>query len=87
MGDYVDKGPTSRHTVEFVKNLTTAFPTKVTAILGNHELELLRDRDARMMPYQRYSSYTHAVVSSYLPECVDIHFLSVISPHNNHCYK
>ena len=62
MGDYVDKGPTSRHTVEFVKNLTTAFPTKVTGILGNHELELLRDRDSRMMPYQRYSSYTHAVV-------------------------
>lgn len=62
MGDYVDKGPTSRHTVEFVKNLTTTFPTKVTAILGNHELELLRDRDTRMMPYQRYSSYTHAVV-------------------------
>ena len=62
MGDYVDKGPTSRHTVEFVKNLTAAFPTKVTGILGNHELELLRDRDARMMPYQRYSSYTHAVV-------------------------
>ena len=62
MGDYVDKGPTSKHTVEFVKNLTTAFPTKVTAILGNHELELLRDRDARMLPYQRYSSYTHAVV-------------------------
>jgi predicted MPP superfamily phosphohydrolase len=43
MGDYVDKGPTSKHTVEFVKNLTTAFPTKVTAILGNHELELLRE--------------------------------------------
>ena len=62
MGDYVDKGPTSRHTVEFVKNLTIAFPNKVTAILGNHELELLRDRDSRMMPYQRYSSYTHAVV-------------------------
>jgi hypothetical protein len=62
MGDYVDKGPTSKHTVEFVKNLTTAFPTKVTAILGNHELELLRDRDARIFPYQRYSSYTHAVV-------------------------
>ena len=62
MGDYVDKGPTSKQTVEFVKNLTDTFPNKVTAILGNHELELLRDRDSRMAPYQRYSSYTHAVV-------------------------
>lgn len=62
MGDYVDKGPTSKQTVEFVKNLTDVFPNKVTAILGNHELELLRDRDSRMAPYQRYSSYTHAVV-------------------------
>lgn len=62
MGDYVDKGPTSKQTVEFVKNLTVSFPLKVTAILGNHELELLRDRDSRMSPYQRYSSYMHAVV-------------------------
>ena len=62
MGDYVDKGPTSKHTVEFVKNLTATFPDKVTAILGNHELELLRDRDSRLLGFQRYSSYTHAVV-------------------------
>jgi hypothetical protein len=46
LGDYVDKGPTSRQTLEFVKSLTDEFPDKVTAILGNHEIELLRDRDA-----------------------------------------
>lgn len=62
MGDYVDKGPTSKQTVQFVKDLTTAFPDKVTAILGNHELELLRDRDARIPPESRYSSYSFAVV-------------------------
>ena len=62
MGDYVDKGPQSKQTVEFVKDLTTAFPDKVTAILGNHELELLRDRDARIPPEGRYSAYSYATV-------------------------
>lgn len=62
MGDYVDKGPTAKQTVEFVKSLTKAFPNKVTAILGNHELELLRDRDARITPPERYSSYSYATV-------------------------
>jgi hypothetical protein len=47
MGDYVDKGPTSRQTVEYVKQLTEHFPDHVTALLGNHELELLLDRDVR----------------------------------------
>ena len=61
MGDYVDKGPTSRQTVEFVKDLTTAFPDRVTAILGNHELELLRDREAPS-PVDRYSAYSYATV-------------------------
>ena len=46
LGDYIDKGPTSRQTLEFVKSLTDQFPDHVTAILGNHEIELLRDRDA-----------------------------------------
>lgn len=62
MGDYVDKGPTARQTVEFVRALTLAFPDKVTAILGNHELELLRDRDARIKDYDRYSAYSYATV-------------------------
>eukprot|EP00584_Thalassiosira_punctigera_P000192 CAMPEP_0172537846 /NCGR_PEP_ID=MMETSP1067-20121228/9374_1 /TAXON_ID=265564 ORGANISM="Thalassiosira punctigera, Strain Tpunct2005C2" /NCGR_SAMPLE_ID=MMETSP1067 /ASSEMBLY_ACC=CAM_ASM_000444 /LENGTH=441 /DNA_ID=CAMNT_0013323237 /DNA_START=122 /DNA_END=1444 /DNA_ORIENTATION=+ len=62
MGDYIDKGPTSRQTVEFVKDLTDAFPDKITAILGNHELELLRDRDVRIKPVDRYSAYSYAVV-------------------------
>ena len=46
LGDYIDKGPTSRQTLEFVKSLTDQFPDHVTAILGNHEIELLLDRDA-----------------------------------------
>jgi hypothetical protein len=62
MGDYVDKGPTARQTVEFVRNLTIAFPDKVAAILGNHELELLRDRDPRIPPVERYSAYSYATV-------------------------
>jgi predicted MPP superfamily phosphohydrolase len=44
LGDYTDKGPTSRQTVEFVKSLTEKYPQQVTALLGNHEVELLRDR-------------------------------------------
>jgi Calcineurin-like phosphoesterase len=44
LGDYVDKGIQSRQTVEFVKELTERYPQQVTALLGNHELELLRDR-------------------------------------------
>jgi hypothetical protein len=44
MGDYIDKGPYSYQTLLYVKSLTMAFPDKVTALMGNHELELLRDR-------------------------------------------
>jgi predicted MPP superfamily phosphohydrolase len=45
LGDYVDKGPQSKQVVEFVMSLTEAFPNQVTAIMGNHEIELLLDRD------------------------------------------
>ena len=45
VGDYVDKGPTSRQVVELVKGLTERYPEQVTALLGNHEMELLLDRD------------------------------------------
>lgn len=62
MGDYVDKGPTSKQTVEFVRDLTLRFPDRVTALLGNHELELLRDRDARISPESRYGSYSYASI-------------------------
>ncbi|KAL7489600.1 hypothetical protein ACHAW6_015254 [Cyclotella cf. meneghiniana] len=62
MGDYVDKGPTSKQTVQFVRDLTLTFPNRVTALLGNHELELLRDRDARIKPDQRYASFSYASV-------------------------
>ena len=62
MGDYVDKGPTAKQTVEFVRHLTIHFPNNVHAILGNHELELLRDRDDRISPVDRYSAYSYATV-------------------------
>lgn len=44
LGDYVDKGIQSKGTIEFVKHLTETYPKQVTALLGNHEIELLRDR-------------------------------------------
>ena len=47
LGDYCDKGPFSFQTMRFVKSLTDTFPDKVTALMGNHELELLRDRDVK----------------------------------------
>jgi hypothetical protein len=50
MGDYVDKGPYSLQTMQLVRSLTEAFPDKVTALMGNHELELLRDRDDSREP-------------------------------------
>lgn len=53
MGDYVDKGPQSKQVIDIVKALTDAFPTKVTALMGNHEMELLKDRDATR-PYFYY---------------------------------
>ena len=58
MGDYVDKGPLSRFVIEFVKSLTDKFPDQVTALLGNHELELLHDRE--LQPVRRYMSYPYA---------------------------
>ena len=42
MGDYIDKGPQPRATLDFVRALTDAFPTRITALLGNHEAGLLR---------------------------------------------
>lgn len=48
LGDYIDKGITSKQTVQYVKSLTERFPSYVTAIVGNHELELLRDRTETM---------------------------------------
>lgn len=62
MGDYVDKGPTSLQTIRFVRDLTLRFPSRVTALLGNHELELLRDRDGRIEPMRRYASLSYAAV-------------------------
>jgi predicted MPP superfamily phosphohydrolase len=62
LGDYIDKGPTSRQTVEFVKILTEKYPQQVTALLGNHEVELLRDRsdDPRRWGKGKYFQLAYA---------------------------
>lgn len=52
MGDYIDRGPFSHKTLFFVKSLTDAFPDRVTALMGNHEMEILKDRhQSRKMKY------------------------------------
>jgi len=48
VGDYVDKGIQSKQTVEYVKSLTDLFPERVHALMGNHEIELLRDRTSKV---------------------------------------
>jgi hypothetical protein len=60
MGDYIDKGPFSYQTMLFVKSLTDAFPNKVTALMGNHEMEALKDRHPRRQP--KYYHMAYAVV-------------------------
>ena len=62
MGDYVNKGPISKQTLHFVRDLTMNFLNRVTAKLGNHELELLGDRDSRIAPKKRYASYSYASI-------------------------
>lgn len=46
MGDYLDKGPHARATLELARNLSERFTTHVTALMGNHELNALLDRTA-----------------------------------------
>lgn len=43
LGDYVDRGPSSRATLELVRDLEDAFPTHVVAMMGNHDLFTLLD--------------------------------------------
>lgn len=43
LGDYVDKGSTSRAVMEFVRKLQETFPDNVVAMLGNHDNILLYD--------------------------------------------
>uniref|UniRef100_A0A7S2EK27 Calcineurin-like phosphoesterase domain-containing protein n=1 Tax=Ditylum brightwellii TaxID=49249 RepID=A0A7S2EK27_9STRA len=62
VGDYIDKGPTSRQTVEFVKLLTDTFPDNVIAIMGNHEMELLKDRDEEHRSPHFYYQLPYATV-------------------------
>ena len=57
MGDYVDKGPQSRQVIDIVRKLTDTFPTKVTALMGNHEMELLKDRDSSRPNFYYHMPY------------------------------
>ena len=57
LGDYVDKGITSRQVVEYVQKLQETFPEHVVALLGNHELELLRDRSPDKSTWGGYNYY------------------------------
>lgn len=59
MGDYIDKGPYARQVLQFVKDLTDRFPEKVTALMGNHEANLLLDR-SKPAGY-RYFEYPYGV--------------------------
>ena len=45
-----------------MKDLTKAFPDKVTAILGIHKFELLCDRDARITPGEKYRAHCYVTV-------------------------
>jgi len=63
MGDYVDKGPTSRQTLEFVKELTEEFPHNVIALLGNHEMELLLDASEASTRWNGYAYHNLAYAS------------------------
>jgi hypothetical protein len=60
MGDYIDKGPFSYQTILFVKSLADRFPDKVTALMGNHELEVLLDRHPKRWP--KFYHYAYAVI-------------------------
>lgn len=87
MGDYVDKGITSRQTVEYVKSLTDRFPAHVTALLGNHELELLRDRTEKVWGNGGYFQLPYASVHpaeylGYLPTVTESDRISVDALYN-----
>lgn len=43
LGDYVDKGVESRRVLEFVRSLEAAFPDRVAALMGNHDLFMYLD--------------------------------------------
>ena len=81
MGDYCDKGPYSFQTMQYVKSLTDAFPDRVTALMGNHELELLRDRHPEtQIKYMQlaYSSVHPQEYLNYLERDVDEKDLLVV---------
>ncbi len=62
LGDYCDKGPTSKQVIEFVKSLTDTFPNEVKAAMGNHELELLLDREGSGARSRMYFQLPYATV-------------------------
>lgn len=67
LGDYIDKGPQSKYVVEYVKSLTEQYPDHVTAIMGNHEMELLLDRDSQRWKTWSGTGYFGLAYSSVHP--------------------
>ncbi len=60
MGDYIDKGPHAKETLAFVSSLSERFgDERVVALMGNHELNLLVDRNRP--PGNRYMDHVFAV--------------------------
>ena len=73
VGDYVDRGPDVRGTIEVIIELMRRHPAPVTAVMGNHDLALIRaarldDGAASDYWIQRYlDSYDHdATFRAYL---------------------
>lgn len=73
LGDFVNRGPASRQVLERLVELTTQ--TRVVAILGNHEEEMLAARDDHLA-FQRWlamggrvtlASYDHATSLDEIP--------------------
>ena len=83
LGDYLDKGPTSRQTMELVQSLTQHFPQHVTALMGNHEMELLLDRDPRRHDVWGGAAYFQMAWSSVHPG----EYLNYLSNNTNETNK
>lgn len=64
VGDYIDRGPQSHDVLQLVIALEMRFPDQVIALLGNHELEALLDRNT---PTWRHKAllYSSSYVNPY----------------------
>ena len=65
VGDYIDRGPQSKGVLELVMTLQVRFPNHVIALLGNHEIEALLDRDRVRDRRQLVVHYPSSYVNLY----------------------